>query len=400
MSAAPEEYRSLRSIPGGRLVSETTAEYDAEPAGFTKIQNRSVARHDISMHALALLVKLLRRRNGGSHLCCPSYEVLRQDCAHGGHMPSFRSIADWLKELALAREVAWTKSGRHSTYYFPGDPEFEAASAALVASLAAAAAAAVTTTATVVIGPNATETVAQDYRNGSAALPPLVAKQEEVNQTNLTRSSAPTERGAAQAPTPAAREDAPEKSASPSRPKRAPEAATAGDAASPEPGSAPAAPAKRTRGPKPSAEGFEAARWLIAQQGNPARKQHEILDDARAADEAIARLGDLEAAKEHALERLQTRRTHSLLLWLYVLNDLKMAAAAAERTNGASDATANGRTDAAGRYGRLQSLPGATAEQVRKHAEHERYARATMDALRANGTVRDSEAGDLPGMPF
>jgi hypothetical protein len=177
-------------------VSETTAGYTAEPAGFTMVQNRSVARHDLSMHALALLVKLLRRRNGGTHLCCPSYEVLRKDCEHAGKMPSPRSIADWLRELALARELAWVHTGRHSTYYFPGDAEFEAASDALLIALTATTTVATTTTATVVIGETATATVEQHYHYGSGTATATVVKQEVLNKTKSTRHSAPTERTA------------------------------------------------------------------------------------------------------------------------------------------------------------------------------------------------------------
>lgn len=202
-----------------RIVSENGRRYDAEPSGFTMVQNRSVARHDLSLHALGLLVKLLRRRNGGTHLCCPSYEVLRKDCEHAGKMPSPRSIADWLRELAMARELAWVHTGRHSTYYFPGDAEFQSASDALVDSL--------TTTATVVVSPIATATVEQHYRSGSDTTTATVVKQEVINKTNSTRHSAPTER-AAPGPKPATKvaatpkEPTPTVEAKPTGPKNVP----------------------------------------------------------------------------------------------------------------------------------------------------------------------------------
>jgi hypothetical protein len=298
-----------------RILKDQEARYDADgakpeeaaPTGFTMVQNRSVARHDLSLHALALLVKLLRRRNGGTHLCCPSYTILRKDCEHAGKMPSRRSISDWLQELAVAREIAWVHTGRHSVYHFPGDAEFEQASADLLAGLIG--------TATVPMEQTSTATVPQKYRSGTGIGTATVLKQEVLNKTNSTRPSAPTERAAPPpkpAPTIAAatpKQPVPTVEATPTEREHMPRAKRASAA---------------------SDDGFGLVRWLLKEQGGVGLPSYRIAADAKAADAVLARMGTEEAAREHATARLmEPRRT--TLLWAHVLEDLQRTEAARQR---------------------------------------------------------------------
>ena len=315
MSAVPDNVLSFRYD----RVSEDTGRYDTEQRRPTPGEVSGGERHvripyavftcPGMSHGAILLYGWLQQHNGDKG-CFPSQSVLAEELGGGE-----RSVRRYLAELEAAGFVRAKVrrgiggGGSFATAYdlYPdGDaPTNRPKDADEPANVAV----------------SRDEPAKNDRRTGQKVQDepakndsPIKDESNPVNQTSVTKDSAPTER---RAPRPKAaakvavttpKEPTPAVEATPTEQEHVPRAKRA--SASP--------------------DGFGLVRWLLKEQGGVTLADYRVAADARAADDVSARLGGVEAAREHAMTRLmEARRT--TLLWGHVLDDMKRTEAARQR---------------------------------------------------------------------